>query len=423
MPRRQRGEGSVYYDEKRGLWVGRLDLGYQGGKRKRRTVYAKTQKACIAKMGKARKAVDKGVMTTRTMTVQTWLEKWVTDIVPRRVKPKTLATYRTYVHKYLIPAIGRVRLDKLNTQHVRDVHAYVLSQVDRHGKNLTATTASHAHRILGTALADAMKDDLVERNVAAIESPPGNEEAQRRPLTLPEFRRFMRVVERDRLASRWLFGFLTGSRQGEVLGLQWPNVDLDAGVADMATQLQRIPYKHGCGTKTGEGWPCGRKRADRCTLRELDVRPGFWHKQLDGNLCLQRPKTKGSTRVVPLPAPVVEALRLREQAYLGERGNYDVDHGLVWARLDGRPIDGSDDRDEWHAILKAAGIAKTDQHSLRHAASTILLELGVEEHVRMKILGHSEEATNRRYSHVDLSLQRKAMDKLGAAYLALDDGL
>lgn len=417
MVRRQRGEGSVS-QRKDGLWVARIDLGYVNKKRRRRVLYAKTQAGAIRKLREARKQIDAGVTVTHGVKLENWLETWLTDVIAARVKPKTLATYRSYVHRYIVPAIGRVRLDKLTTLHVRDLHAYVLSQQDQRGRNLSPTTAGHAHRILGTALADAMRADLTHRNVAAIEQAPSVEGAQRRPLTLEEFARFMRAVQTDRLASRWLFGFLTGSRQGECLGLPWSLVDLDAGVVDLAMQLQRIPYKHDCGAKTGEAWPCGRKRADRCTHRALDVRPGFWHQPLDGNLAQQRPKTKGSTRVVPLPPVMVEALRLRHAEYLAERERYTVDHGLVWCRPDGRPIDGSADRAAWHAHLEAAGIAATDQHSMRHTTSTILLAQGVPEHVRMSILGHSEEATNRRYTHVDLSLQRQAMERLGAAYLA-----
>lgn len=410
MTRRQRGEGSIYKRSSDGKWVGTIYLGVVNKKRKRKTVYGRTQAEVVKKLRDARKEVDKGVTVTRSIRLEDWLNRWLT-IASKRTKPKTLATYRSYVDRYLIPALGRVRLDKLTTQHVRDLHDYVYSL------GLTSTTAGHAHAILSTALADAMRDDLVSRNVAAIESAPSNEEAQRRPLTLGEFGRFMAAVGDDRMASRWLFGFLTGARQGEVLGLRWESADLDAGVVDLATQLQRIPYKHGCGSKRDGAWPCGRRGADRCPSRALDVRPGFWHKQLDGNLCLQRPKTKGSTRVIPLPAVLIEALRHRESAYLGEKGDYATDHGLVWARLDGRPIDSSDDREEWTNILKDVGIPHTQQHSMRHATSSIMAALKVEEHVRMSILGHSEEATNRRYTHVDLTQQRAAMDTLGAAVM------
>ena len=416
MARRQRGEGSVFYDEGRGLWVGRVELEPRNGKRRRRVVYAKTQKAAIAKMRDVRRDVDKGVTTTRSMALEAWLTKWIDEVVPGRVKPKTFATYRSYVRNYIVPAIGRVKLDRLNAQHVRDLHAFAYS------KGATSTTAGHAHRILGTALAEAMTEDLVGRNVAAIVAPPTKQEAQRRPLTLEEFVRFMRVVENDRLASRWMFGFMTGSRQGEVLGLRWESVDLDTGLVDLATQLQRIPYKHGC-ERLGDAWACGRKRADRCPLRALDVPPGMWHVPLHSNLCLQRPKTSGSTRVVPLPAPLVEALRLRRAQYEAERPGYDVDHGLVWCEEKGQPIDGEDDRLRWHEHLKAAGIPSTDQHSMRHTSSTIFAALKVPEHVRMAILGHSEEATNRRYTHVDLSAQREAMELYGAAFTrALSDG-
>lgn len=412
MTRRQRGEGSIYKRASDGKWVGTIYLGVVNKKRKRRTVYGKTQAEVVKKLRDARKEVDKGVTVTRSVRLEDWLDRWLTVVCPsKRIKPKTLATYRSYVVRYITPALGRVPLNKLTAQHVRDLHAYVISL------GLTSTTAGHAHRILGTALADAMREDLISRNVAAIEAAPSNEEAQRRPLTLGEFGRFMRAVADDRLASRWLFGFLAGARQGEALGVCWPALDLDRGVVDLATQLQRIPYKHGCGTRRDGTWPCGRRGGDRCPERALDVRPGFWYQRLDGNLCLQRPKTKGSTRIVPLAAPLVEAVRLREAAYLGERGDYTTDHGLVWARPDGRPIDGSEDRAAWHAHLAAAGIPDTDQHSMRHTTSTLLLALKVEEHVRMSILGHSEEATNRRYTHVDLTLQRAAMDSLGAAVM------
>lgn len=441
MARRQRGEGAVYqrHDHKscpalvevigtdgkvkkvrpahtcHGTWTGSVDLPGGDGvrERKRKTIYAQTQAGAIKKLREARKAIDAGNLSTASTTVEEWLTRWLKDVCPGkpRMKPKTLANYRSYVHGYLVPAIGNVRMDRLGVRHVRAVHHYVLD------KGLSSTTAGHAHRILGTALADAMLEGLVQRNVVTLVKAPANDKSGRGALTLEQFVAFYRQVDGDRLASRWHAGFFLGIRQGEALGTRWDHLDLDGGVVDVAWQLQRIPYKHGCGERKGEKWPCGRRGADRCPERALDVQRGFEYEQLDGNLCLQRPKTDGSTRLVPLPEPLVVSLRERRALYLAERDAYTVDHGLVWTRPDGRPIDGSADRAAWHDHLKAAGIPDADQHSMRHTTSTLLLALKVPEHVRMSILGHSEAATNRRYTHVDLSLQRQAMALLGNAVM------
>lgn len=411
--RRQRGEGSVFKRASDGRWVGRIDL----GNGKRRTVYGRTQAEAVKKLKDARKDVDAGNLNTASITIEKWLTYWLEQVCPgkTRMKPKTLRNYRSYVENYLTPALGKKRLNKLAAEDVRALHRYVM--VD---KKRSSTTAHHAHRILGTALNDAMRDGRATRNVVALVPAPPLAATTKDSLTLDQFVRLMHHLDGNRLQSRWAFGLFTGARQGECLGLTWPHVDLANGVADLAWQLQRIPYRHGCGQRPASGeWPCGRKRADRCTHRELDVRPGFEYRHLEGNLCLQRPKTKGSTRVIPLPPMLLHSLKERRVLYEQERKHYAKDHGLVWARLDGRPIDGRLDWKEWTDMLEAVGLERMRLHVARHTASTILLALGVPENVRMAILGHSEAATNRLYSHVDLTMQRDAMETYSAAVTAL----
>lgn len=407
MARRQRGEGSVA-KRSDGLWVARYDLGVVNGKRRRKVAYAKTQREAVKKLAELKQAVAAGDRNTAGTTVEKWLTYWLAEVCPgkTRMKPKTLRTYRSYVENYLVPALGNKRLDRLAAADVRALHRYVLTE-----KGKTSTTAHHAHRILGTALNDAVRDGKLTRNVVSLVPAPPKNATTKDALTLNQFAALMRRLDGDRLQSRWAFALFTGARQGECLGLTWPHLDLDRGIADLAWQLQRIPYRHGC------AGGCGR-RADRCPLRELDVRPGFEYRHLDGNLCLQRPKTAGSTRVIPLPPPLVISLRERRELYETERRGYKRDHGLVWARTDGRPIDGRTDWAEWSAHLAALDIEHQALHVARHTASTLLLALGVPENVRMAILGHSEAATNRLYSHVDLTMQREAMEVYGNALAA-----
>ncbi len=406
MARRQRGEGSVY-QRGDGRWAGTLDLGYRAGKRRRKTIYGRTQAEVVRKLGKARRELaEHGDLPTAGTTLARWLDYWLVSIAPARVKPKTLATYRAYANRWIVPTIGRHRLDRLQPKHVREMHAAI--EAER-----SSTTALQAHNILSRALRDAMVDGRVSRNVASLVERPTKARNSPQALSLPEAVAVMRSVHGDRNGSRWHMALLVGARQGECLGLEWDRVNLEDGVLDLAWQLQRIPYRHGCGEKGRDGWPCEREWADRCPARELDVRKGYEHRVLDGNLCLQRPKTKVSQRIVPMPPPLVASLRERRRQWEAERTAYSVDHGLVWPRPDGRPQDAGDDGRAWRAVLEACGIEPRQQHAARHTTATLLQAMGVPESVRMSIMGHSQAATQRQYAHIDVSLQREALDALG----------
>lgn len=410
MARRQRGEGSVY-QRTDGRWVGNLNLGWRDGKRRRKVIYGRTQAEVIRKLGLAKRDLaTHGDLPTAGTTVEQWMTYWLDDIAPRTGKPSKVRGYREKSRNYIVPAIGRRRLDKLTPQHVRELHDYVMVT-----KGLSSTTANQAHRVLSVALNDAVRDGKALRNVASIARPPQPAANSRDAFSLAEARTIGHQIEGARLESRWLAALLLGARQGECLGTRWESVDLDAGVLDLAWQLQRIPYRHRCGRQgRDKKWPCGHRFASHCPRRELDVRTDFEYVRLEGNLCLIRPKTERSTRLVPIPGPLLVALRRRRDAYLIERqADSYVDHDLVWARENGRPIDGWDDGDQWKRILIAAGVPPRDLHSARHTAATLLQAMGVPENVRMMILGHSSAATQRIYAHRDLTLQRQALEQLG----------
>lgn len=428
--RRQRGDGALFqrHDHKscpppaedgerpehscRGRWVGRVDLGWINGKRAHKTVYGKSMTECRDRLKVAQKAVDEGNRSTRTMTVEKWLTYWLDEVCPRkpRMKPGTLSNYASYCRNYLTPVLGKTKLEDVAAQHVRQLHKYVIDQ------GLSTTTAGHAHRILGTALNDAVRDGWALRNPVELVPKPRNAENDRRALSLDEVRRVFAVIEGDRLASRWHTAFLLGMRQGECLGLTWDRLDLEAGTVDVAWQLQRILWHHGCAYAS----PCGANAPRSCPDREPATLPGFEYRQLKGNLCLVKPKTKGSSRLIAMPELLVVSLKEHWHNHHREARRASLNqHNLVWSTPGGDPIDGGADRKAWHGVLAAAGVEDTDQHSARHTTATLLLALGVPEDVRLAILGHS--AVVDAYQHVDLSMQRAAMAKLGES-LALTTG-
>jgi integrase len=393
--RRQKGTGGLY-QRADGMWTGSVDLGFgANGKRRRKVVYSKNQKTAARKLAEARKAVEQtGDIPTATQTVEAWCTYWLEKVAAPRVRPRTLTTYRGHVGQYIVPAIGRVRLDKLGPQHVRQVHTYLAE------KGLSSTTAQHAHVTLVKCLTDAVREGLLPRNPAALVDAPRRAVSDRTALTAEQGIQLLLSVDsrNDPMTSRWAMALLTGQRQGECLGLEADRVFPDR--IDVSWQLQRLPYTHGCKT------PCGRKRGGNCPDRRLVVPAGFEYR--DSNrpgLYLTRPKSKAGWRIIPLVDPLKTIL----ERHLAGRTT-----GLVWTD-DGKPVDPKDDNQAWHAALEAAGLPSVPLHAARHTTATLLLEAGVDAHVVAQILGQSSVVVARGYQHVSLALATDAMKALGAA--------
>jgi hypothetical protein len=119
--RRGKGEGSIYQRASDGRWAGIVDLGYVGGKRVRKTVYGKTQREVIAKRKALQASIDSGVVPDNA-TLEQWITHWLERIAAHRNRPSTLRGYRTYVHQWIIPNLGHIRLSKLTPEHVRALH-------------------------------------------------------------------------------------------------------------------------------------------------------------------------------------------------------------------------------------------------------------------------------------------------------------
>jgi len=397
--RRQRGEGGLYQRASDGMWIGVLDLGWRDGKRRRRTVSAKTQRAAMQKLNEMKRhAHEYGDVPTADITVEKWVAYWLAEIVGPRADPGTYTRYESAAKSHIIPELGRNRLGNHGPQHVRQLHQRI------YRLRLSDSTALATHSALSVCLADAMRDGRVPRNVATLVSPPApTADTEEIALDMDEVRRFMDTAARyPRTWSRWLGAFAIGARQGEYLGLRWSHLDLDGGIADLSWKLERLPYRHGC-----ENESCGRKRASDCPDAQLRVPRGFAMTQLHGRLALTRPKA--SRRRVPLPEPLRLALVDRQQQVEREQSGYVVDHDLVWCTVDGAPISPEDDYDEWVDWLSASDIPHRKLHAARHTTATLLRNLGYSSDVIKTILGHSTVLQTQAYTEIDVRLAREAL--------------
>lgn len=402
---RDRGTGSVS-KRPNGTWMGQVDLGVVNGKRKRPTVYGRTERVVQTKLKALIRQLDEnGDLPTSDMRLDQWLNYYLDHIASKDLKPGAWRTYRTSIRRHIIPAIGKTKLSRLSVEHVDTLHAYVTDT-----RGLSSTTALNAHRVLSVALNEAVRRNKVGRNIAAIVRAPSKAESGRTGLTLEEAVKVLRAAAEEPLGSTWLAAFLWGVRQGERLGLRWSHLDLSpAGKADLAWELNRVGWRHGCVT-LGADPTCGRKRGGSCPARQLAIPPGMAHRPLKGSLCLLRPKTKTSTRVVAVVEPLRLALLRRYADVERERPGYTVDHDLVWCHPDGSPIDPKEDWTAWKQLLDAAGVRDVTGHETRNTTATLLLEAGVDPKVIQDLLGHSEVVTTQGYQFVSLALQQQALD-------------
>ncbi len=357
--RRTHGDGGLYQRESDGRWVGVIDLGWIDGKRRRRVVYGRTEREARDKMRDLRKAADGGQdLAAKTQTVAEWMTYWLDDVKTHdRTRPSTLTRYRYASDGHIVPVLGKIRLDNLKPADVRRLHA---SRRDR----MKPASLAKIHAVLRAALADAVRLELVPRNVAQAVRPPSLAAGEERPtLTPADARRFLDVVKGERLEALFVVALTMGLRRGELLGLRWSDVDLDARTL----------------------------RVQRSVQRE------------NGELRLVQPKTRSSRRPLPIPTTAHDALKSHKKRQDVEReaaGENWQDNDLVFPSTLGTLMEPRNTTRRIEQLRSRAGLPWLRLHDLRHACATFLLAAGVEPRTVMEILGHTtSRMTMERYGH------------------------
>ena len=411
--RRTNGEGTEIWLGSDGRFHALLSFGVKaGGKRDRRHVSGKTRTDVAKKLRALQSTRDAGLipMSGKSPTLAQWLRHWLDHVAVARVRISTLDDYRSRIEYRVIPALGHIRLDQLQPEHLeafyRDAMRPQTRLDDATGQRialrpLSAASVLKTHRMLSRALKIAHQRGRVARNVCTLVEPPTVRRDEIQPLTRDEAIRVLDAAASVRNSARWSVALALGLRAGEALGLHWADIDLDAATLTVRRALQRQIYRHGCGNT------CARKRGADCPQRT------------GGGLVLVEPKSRAGRRTIALPDPLVLALKAQRIAQDAERllaGSMWQERGLVFATETGGPIDPHSDWKDWRALLNSAGTRTVRLHDARHTAATLLLTQGVPARVAMQILGHSQiSLTLGTYSHVVPELARDAADRIGSA--------
>ena len=169
-----------------------------------------------------------------------------------RLRPTTAFRYEQMIDRYVLPHIGRVPLRSLTITHLQDLYAQLRRNGRHDGGPLSPKTVLNVHQILRTALGDADRAGLVPRNVARLMNPPCHGVApEQRCWNEHQLQQFLHVAMTHRLGPAIWLAAMTGMRRGEVLGLRWSDIDLDAATLSIRRSVSCTGYRvHTTPTKT-----------------------------------------------------------------------------------------------------------------------------------------------------------------------------
>ena len=361
----------------------------------------KTHEEVAAKWEEARTRARRGPMPTTTPVLAAYLAQLLAEIIKPHDRPATYALYEMMLRLYIVPGLGRKRLDRLT---VRDVQTWAnklaaTCQCCAQGKDAarpptkrqccatgkccqsvpSRRTVQAARNILRAALNHAIAEELLVRNPAALARVRAPRKQPREPWSVEEARQFLENARtaRDPLYAAYVLILVLGLRRGEVLGLSWQDVRTTATELHITRQLQRI----------------------------------------SGELLHSETKTEGSASILPLPGICLTALKLRREEHdqaMETAGPAWHDFGLVFTTRWGTPIEPRNFNRSFHARCASAGVRRIRVHDTRHTCGSLLAALDVHPRVAMQILRHSKiSITMEIYTEVPDASTREALRRLG----------
>lgn len=360
---RGRNEGSLFSRSRDGRWIAMVTM--PDGRRRSASAASKT--GGVALLRELLRQRDESVVEDpRRVRVGPYLLRWIANVTG--LAPATMRQHEMIVRRHLVPALGHRLLTQLAPS---DVDAYLERD------DLDPQTRRHHRATLRRILADAVRDNIVGRNVAALSRPPRMYKAERTYLTTAQVRRIIEEARDERLWPLWIVIVTTGLRVSEALGLAWSDIDLANATLTVRHQLARV----------------------------------------DGQWVRTAPKTRRSRRTIPLTPQAVDALTEQHARQDAERAEHPrpID-GLVFTTATGQPIHSTNILPTWYATLRRLGLPRVTTHDLRHSAASMMLAAGVPLPVIAEILGHSTmRVTADLYAHVGVELRRDAADRLTEA--------
>lgn len=367
MGRRKNGQGGLSH-RKDGRWEARVVIGYdEKGLPKTKNVLAKTKSECLEKLEKLKASitVEQKPKYDGKMLFGDWMDFWFREFCSPRLKDSTRQTYSYRIYKQVIPNIGKIPLKDLKTSDIQSFYAMLkkdgrLIRRETEGTGVSDSHIRSIHAHVNAALNKAVAEGLIFRNPASDcrLSPKRNKEIQ--VLTHAEMHRLFIQAKEEGFFEMIFLDLSTGIRRGELVGLQWDDVDFEKGELHIKRQVDRV----------------------------------------NGELIVTTLKTKNSVRTIKL-----SELAMLVLSEYKKRAN---SKWLFPSPLDSeKPREPSACRKRLSGMLEHAECKHVRFHDLRHTFATMAVENGIDFKTLADILGHSTAATSiNTYTHLTDEMQR-----------------
>jgi integrase len=348
----------------RNSWRVKFDIGVDPNN-KRRTRYVTvrgTKKRAQAELARLVAAFDAGTLIEPSKaTIADYTRSWLDTAATLTLSPKTAERYRQLIEHQIIPHLGALPLQRVKPVHIANWHAAMLKT-----GALSRRSITHAHRVLHKALADALRHELIMRNPASVVSPPKVTASEIAILGADQVKAVLGAMRDTVIYPQIVLLLSTGVRRGELMGLQWADVDFEAGKLRIERSIEKT-RTHG--------------------------------------LRVKQPKTQHGRRAISLPASAVELLNMHRKAQLELRVQLGIgklpSNAFVFGTIDGKPRDPDRITQDWKRLTAARRLPRVTLHALRHSHASALIASGADPVTVSRRLGHgSPVITMSVYAHL-----------------------
>lgn len=384
--RRNKSEGTIR-ERKDGRWEVIISVGvdYTTGKQKRKSFYAKTRSEAVRIAQKeGYKAAFKGNINPTNILLGEWLDIWLTTYMKNKLKRSTYINYEGYTNNHF-NILGRVKLKDLNARKLQEFYNHKYEE-----ENLSPKTLRNINNFLHAALDQAIMEGYLESNTASAISLPKSIKKEIAVLSQDEQNRLILESYKHRYGVFVRLVLCTGLRIGELLALQWEDIDISNSTISVSRTLNRL------------------KSYDSKSKCKTEI-------------VIDSPKTCNSFRSIPLLDKAIQDLlqwkKVQEKDKELNPAAY-LDLGMLVTNENGKYVEQKTFKKYYERMLKAANLKHFTFHALRHTFSTRALERGMDAKTLSKILGHSSVSfTLDTYTHVLEDHKREEIQRMDELYL------
>lgn len=327
--------------------------------------------------------VEKGTyLDAGKITFEEFIYKWLNDYAEKQLEPKTIHRYKEILTTRVIPAIGHLKLNKIQPTHLIAFYNNLAEdgiRLDGKQGTLSSRTILHHHRLISSILTEAVQWQLILDNPCKRVKAPRTEKTEARHYNEEQTETMITLLESEPIKYRTMITLVifTGIRLGELVGLTWENIDFDQSCLHVRQASQYLP---------------GKGSFDKST------------------------KTQSSQRVISLPQTVLNQLRQYKNWQNDERlklGECWQDNDRIFTQENGKPIFHTTPSSWFKKFIRKHNLPEITFHQLRHTNATLLIAQGVDVRTISGRLGHARTSTTTDiYAHALKRPEKEAAEKL-----------